>query len=113
MLVVDDEDGKPPRHHHGSRYRSSYIAKNIDVNDCTVEQVLSEVVETVPDTAGVFDCIHKMRTAGVRRMPVTNEQGRVVGIISFGEYVRDVEHRIFQAGGELDPAKNKGLASKS
>jgi CBS domain-containing protein len=79
------------------------IAKNIDVNDCTVEQVLSEVVETVLDTAGVFDCIHKMREAGVRRMPVTDEHGRTVGIVSFGDLLGMLSTEFSELAESLTP----------
>lgn len=61
------------------------VAKNLDVNDTTVEQVLTESLETVEETAGFFDCIRKMREARVRRMPVVNDEGRAMGIISFGD----------------------------
>jgi CBS domain-containing protein len=61
------------------------VAKNVDVSDCTVEQIMSESVETVKDTEGLFDCIRKMHKAHVRRMPVVNDQGRAVGIVSFGD----------------------------
>lgn len=61
------------------------IAKNVDVSDCTVEQVMTESVETAKDTDGVFDCIRKMRDAGVRRMPVVDDEGKAVGIITAGD----------------------------
>jgi CBS domain-containing protein len=61
------------------------IAKNVDVSDCTVEQIMSESVETVSVNDGLFDCIKKMHNAHVRRMPVIDEQGKACGLISFGD----------------------------
>ena len=61
------------------------LAKNIDVEDCTVENVMTESLETVKSTDGVFDCIQTMRKAGVRRIPVVDEWGQVEGVISFGD----------------------------
>jgi signal-transduction protein with cAMP-binding, CBS, and nucleotidyltransferase domain len=63
------------------------VAENVDVNDCTIEQILSEPIEVVRETDGVFDCIRKMNEAKVRRIPVVNEQGEAVGIISFGDLI--------------------------
>ncbi|MCM2277493.1 MAG: CBS domain-containing protein [Oligoflexia bacterium] len=64
------------------------LAKNIDVNDCTVENVMSESLEVCQDTDGVFDCIRKMEMAGVRRIPVIDDSGKAVGIISFGDLLK-------------------------
>jgi predicted transcriptional regulator len=61
------------------------IAKNVDVNDCTVEQVMSESVAVVKDTDGIYDCIKQMHDCHCRRMPVVDGQGKAVGIISFGD----------------------------
>ena len=65
------------------------LAKNIDVDDCTVENIMTESIETCRDDEGVFDCIEKMRKAGVRRIPVVGRSdGKVIGVVSFGDFVR-------------------------
>lgn len=63
------------------------LAKNLDVTDTTVENVLSEGLETCTEEDGFFTCIEKMRSAGVRRMPVVDGSGKAIGIISFGDIV--------------------------
>lgn len=72
------------------------IAKNVDVDDCTVENVMTESLSTVKESDGIFDCIEKMQTAGVRRMPVVNEQGEAVGIISFGDILALLGKEFYQ-----------------
>jgi CBS domain-containing protein len=61
------------------------IAKNIDVDDCLVENVMTESLATVRETDGIFDCIETMRGARVRRIPVVDFSGTLVGIVSFGD----------------------------
>src|ERR1700756_777000 len=63
------------------------IANNVDVNDCTVEQILSEPIESVKETDGIYDCIRKMKSQEVRRMPVVDEKGNVVGLVSFDDLI--------------------------
>jgi CBS domain-containing protein len=63
------------------------VAQNLDLNDTTVENVLTECLATCLETDGVYDCIRKMSEAGVRRMPVVNERGEATGIISFSDLV--------------------------
>src|SRR5690242_14484824 len=36
------------------------IAKNVDVDDCSVENVMSESPVTVKESDGIFECIEKM-----------------------------------------------------
>jgi predicted transcriptional regulator len=61
------------------------VAKNVDVDDCTVENVMTESLLTVRDTDGIFECIETMHAAGVRRLPVVDEKNYTVGIISFDD----------------------------
>lgn len=64
------------------------VARNLDVNDTTVENVMSESPECCNETDGVFEVIRKMRDSGVRRMPVVDQNGDAVGVISFGDLLR-------------------------
>ncbi|MCM2322718.1 MAG: CBS domain-containing protein [Oligoflexia bacterium] len=64
------------------------LAKNIDVSDCTVENVMSESLEVCKDTDGIFDCIRKMEQAGVRRIPVIDSSGAAIGVVSFGDLLK-------------------------
>ena len=61
------------------------VAKNLDVDDCTVENVMTESLQSVKETDGVFDVVETMRGAGVRRIPVVDGRGQAVGIVSFGD----------------------------
>jgi CBS domain-containing protein len=61
------------------------IAQNIDVDDCTVENVMTEALQTVSQNEGIYDGIRKMREAGVRRLPIVDDNGKAVGILSFGD----------------------------
>ena len=64
------------------------VAPNLDVSDTTVENILSESLATVHETDGIFDCITKMHAAGVRRIPVLGNDGKVIGLVCFDDLVR-------------------------
>jgi CBS domain-containing protein len=63
------------------------VADHLDVEDTTVENVLSESVTVVNENEGLYDAIHKMREARVRRIPVVDKDGKAVGLVSFGDIV--------------------------
>lgn len=80
------------------------IAKNIDVDDCTVENVMTESLFTVKETDGIFDCIEAMKGAGVRRIPVVNDRGYVVGLISFGDLLAILSQELSELTAQTTPA---------
>jgi CBS domain-containing protein len=50
-----------------------------------VKSVMTTPVRTVPDGAGIFAATQCMRDAKVRRLPIVDEDGRLVGIVSLDD----------------------------
>ena len=84
-VVILEDDDKPRGIITDRDIVTRCIAKNIDVDDCTVENVMTESLQTVKETDDIMDCIQAMHRAGVRRIPVVDEQGRAVGLFSSGD----------------------------
>ena len=49
---------------------------------CTVDAVMSAGVVCVPETAGLIETIQLMRSHGVRRLPVVDANGALIGILA-------------------------------
>ena len=47
----------------------------------TVEEIMSRYVETIPEVASLDDAAMAMDSRAVRRLPVTDEMGRAIGMI--------------------------------
>jgi CBS domain-containing protein len=58
------------------------ISKSLDFNDFTVGDIMSPNLVTVQNDEGVFEAIRLMRSKGVRRIPVVDKKGALVGIMS-------------------------------
>lgn len=58
------------------------IARSHPLQDCTVDKIMSSQLVSVPETEGVIETIKLMRNHAVRRIPVVNNDGILVGIIS-------------------------------
>ena len=58
------------------------IAREQPFASCTVSAVMSATVVCVPETAGVIEAIQLMRSHGVRRLPVVDANGALVGILA-------------------------------
>lgn len=53
--------------------------------DVPVEGVMTTPVRTIPNGAGIFAATQCMRDSGMRRMPIVDEKGHLVGIVSLDD----------------------------
>lgn len=58
------------------------IAAGVDLGGVTVGDVMSFELATVREQDGIWDTLQYMRAKGVRRVPVVDESGALVGIIA-------------------------------
>jgi CBS domain-containing protein len=58
------------------------VAVGVDAERLTVRDIMSADVTTVDEHEPVFDALQRMRESGVRRAPVINTRGALVGILS-------------------------------
>lgn len=64
------------------------VALGLDPAVLTAGDIMGPELETVLEDQGVFETIYQMRRAGVRRIPVVNKQGYLVGIISIDDLIQ-------------------------
>jgi CBS domain-containing protein len=87
------------------------VADNLDFADTTVENVLTESVHTVSENDGLYDVIHKMREAKVRRIPVVDRQGNAIGIVSFGDIIAIISKELVELGEAVTPLEEERKAA--
>jgi CBS domain-containing protein len=63
------------------------VAKGLDADGLRVEEVMTTDLATAAETDGVSDCIARMRARGVRRMPVVDGRGGLVGIVTADDFL--------------------------
>ncbi len=64
------------------------VAEELDTAMFTLGDLLARDVITVPEDLGVFECMQQMRLNGIRRMPVVDASGSLVGIISLDDLIQ-------------------------
>jgi CBS domain-containing protein len=84
VVVCDNDDGvrKPVGILTDRDIVVGLVALEIPTEMTRVEDVMTPTLVTVNEKAGIYETIHLMETYGVRRLPVVNEQGGLVGIVS-------------------------------
>jgi CBS domain-containing protein len=61
------------------------LAEGSDPATVSVGQVCSRELTTIPPTASVGDAVRLIREKAIRRLPVVEDGGEVVGIVSMGD----------------------------
>jgi CBS domain-containing protein len=64
------------------------MGENKDFDQCKARDLMTSSPHTVKQEEGLYDCINAMHDAGVRRIPVVDQQGKAVGIVSFGDILK-------------------------
>ena len=84
LVVVDEVDGRrvPIGIVTDRDIAVEIVAKSLDFNAFSVEDIMSPQLVSVPGSEGVFETIQLMRAKGIRRIPVVDRDGGLEGIVS-------------------------------
>ncbi len=84
VVVVDEREGSrmPAGVVTDRDIAVAVVAKGLDADGVQVEDLMSGELVTAQDTEGIAECIARMRGRGVRRMPVVDARGALVGIVT-------------------------------
>lgn len=63
------------------------VALDLEVNDLCVGDLITGELVTVGEDASLLDTVRSMRASGVRRAPVVDRAGILVGIVSLDDLV--------------------------
>lgn len=61
------------------------IATEIDSNLITVGDLIADELVTVKERCGVYEAIQYMRSKGVRRLPVVDDEGGLIGLVTLDD----------------------------
>lgn len=61
------------------------MAPELDPTVMTVGDIMAPEFTTVKESAGLFEAIQHMRNMAVRRLPVVDESGQLVGIVTLDD----------------------------
>jgi len=85
--VVVQKNGKPEGIITDRDLAVKALANGKDIETTLVTEIMSRPIVCSNLKDGVYEVIAKMKKSKIRRMPVVNASGKVVGIISFGDIV--------------------------
>ncbi|MDT8403745.1 CBS domain-containing protein [Sulfuriflexus sp.] len=75
------------------------LAEDVDIDSVNVGDVMSYELATVDESASLMDAVKLMQSKGVRRLPVVNGQGYLVGILTVDDLVEIVSEELGAVAG--------------
>lgn len=63
------------------------LAKDVDPATVTAGDAMSDRLVTARETESLFEALQRMRAQGVRRMPVVDAEGGLVGIVAADDFL--------------------------
>ncbi|HEV7586581.1 MAG TPA: CBS domain-containing protein [Longimicrobium sp.] len=95
------------------------VAEGMDARSTKVVEVMTTEVESCNKNDTVGDILRVMEREQVRRVPITDREGRLVGIVAQADVVRDIdgergEHRVNDAIEHIsEPTRGGGMGRPS
>lgn len=74
------------------------VAEALDAGAFTLGDLGARELVTVGEDLGIFECLQHMRLNGIRRMPVVDQDGALVGIISLDDLVQLLAEEMGELG---------------
>ena len=89
LVVVEERDGRRmPRGIITDRdIAVAVVAKGLDPDQLSVDEIMDPDLVSAKQTDGVSETMELMHAKGVRRVPVVDERGALVGIVSADDFV--------------------------
>ena len=63
------------------------IAENVNMDDVSVGDIMSDNLVTARENESLLETIKVMRTKGIRRLPVVNDDNELVGFLSVDDLI--------------------------
>lgn len=88
------------------------LAPELDAKAITVGDFMTPELATVKENTGVFESIAYMRNKGVRRLPVVNESGGLVGILTLDDLLDLLAEELQVVAKLIKHEQKKEMASR-
>lgn len=108
--VVVTRDGKPQGILTDRDIVIRCVAEDLDCQSTLVRDVMSAPAACLSLDAGIFNVVQCMRKNGIRRVPIVDESGRVVGLVSMGDVLQLLSEEIYALAEPASPEAPKIVA---
>ncbi|MEN6512693.1 CBS domain-containing protein [Methanoculleus sp.] len=87
-VVVISSDNRPAGILTDRDLAVRVMAQEKNPGEVRAKEVMTRDVVTFQDSMGIYEAIRKMTDEGIRRMPVVDDAGKLIGIVTMDEIIR-------------------------
>ena len=107
-LVVVDEDAKPIGMITDRDITIEGVALGRDLNEATVGDLMTTPVVTSTENEGMV-----MRENGIRRLPIVDDSGRLVGVVTNSNLIKELSELLDGLVRNISSSKTREVALRS
>ncbi|MDN7024634.1 CBS domain-containing protein [Methanoculleus sp. FWC-SCC1] len=78
------------------------VARGEDPGTVRARDIMSGDLVTFSEGTGIYQAIEQMTRRGIRRMPITGRDGRLVGIITLDDIIRLIGEEMSKIAGNIE-----------
>jgi len=114
LLVVDQQNGvrTPVGIVTDRDIVISVVAMGLDPAVLSVGDIMGPDLETVDEDEGIFETLHQMREAGVRRVPVVGRTRELIGIVSTDDLVQLLADEMTEVAKLISREQRREMATR-
>lgn len=83
------------------------MAPQVNAAAITVGDIMQQELNSIQENSGVFEAIQFMRAKGVRRLPVVDKQGWLIGIVSMDDLLALLAEEMNEMAGLISHEQSK------
>ena len=112
-LVVVDRNNRPIGMITDRGIAIEVVARNRDPNKVTVHEAMTAPVVTAAPTESMVVALARMREFGIRRLPIVDEEGALIGVISNSNLVEELSSLLDSLVRNIHSSKTREIALRS
>lgn len=112
-LVVIDENAKPLGMITDRDITIEGVAKGLDLARTSVSDLMTAPVVTAAENEGMVVALARMRENGIRRLPIVDESGRLVGVITNSNLIKELSELLDSLVRNISSSKTREVALRS
>lgn len=112
-LVVVDRNNRPIGMITDRDIAIEVVARNRNPNETTVHDAMTTPVVTAMPNESMVVALARMREFGIRRLPIVDEEGALVGVISNSNLVEELSSLLDSLVRNIHSSKTREIALRS
>lgn len=112
-LVVVDDAGHPVGMITDRDITIEGVARKLDLSVTKVRDLMTSPVVTARETEGMVMALARMRENGIRRLPIVNDAGCLVGVVTNSNLIKELSELLDGLVRNISSSKTREVALRS